>query len=341
MIDNLEPKPDMWEANPKLKMLSLVFIFVFLFSGIALVVFSVWSNQYRQKIYEETVSSLPKHEVRASENQKVGVSDIANWKTYKNDQYGFELKYPESWDKIENDNGVDFGQGSTAFLSVFPVGEKSPSFPTSKPNTNTIYINDKKAVSKQWEYIKGKYLVYIALTDNYPASWNSNNEIIFYLDSSKVFLVNDILSTFKFTNSADTSNWKTYKNDQYGFEFMHPADFVLQSGLAEGFIALAKGPDTIGAQVLNKKFDPKKIENLGGIVEDAKQVKVGDQIGYMYGNGDGPWISSEVETVLGNKTLRIGFQSYVNEGSSPDGVGVLYEDNILINKILSTFKFTK
>jgi hypothetical protein len=150
-----------------------------------------------------------------------------------------------------------------------------------------------------------------------------------------------ILSTFKFTKSLDTSNWQAYTNEQYGFEFMHPADFVLQSGLAEGFIALTKGPDTIGTQVLNKKFDPKKIENLGGIVEDAKQVKVGDQIGYMYGNGDGPWMSSEVETVLGNKTLRIGFQSYVNEGSSPDGVGVLYEDNILINKILSTFKFTK
>lgn len=94
MIENLEPKPNMWETNPRLKMLSLVFIFVFLFSGIGLVIFSVWSNQYRQQIYNETEQSLPKHEARVSENQKVGVSDTSTWKTYKNDQYGFEFQYP-------------------------------------------------------------------------------------------------------------------------------------------------------------------------------------------------------------------------------------------------------
>lgn len=104
MIDNLEPKPDMWETNPRLKMLSLVFIFVFLFSGIALVVLSQVQNNYRQKIYQETISSLPKHEVRVLENQKVGESDIANWKTYKNDQFGFEFNYPNDWEVSRDGN---------------------------------------------------------------------------------------------------------------------------------------------------------------------------------------------------------------------------------------------
>jgi|GEM_PF-6345904 len=102
MIDNLEPKPNMWEANPRLKMLSLVFIFVFLFSGIGLVILSQVQNNYRQKIYQETVDSLPKHEDRVLENQEIGISDVANWKIYKNDQYGFELKYPNDFEVSKN-----------------------------------------------------------------------------------------------------------------------------------------------------------------------------------------------------------------------------------------------
>lgn len=62
MLEPIQPKSDIWQNNPKLKGLLLVLIFVFLFSGIALVIFSVWSNQYRQKIYEETESLLPKRD---------------------------------------------------------------------------------------------------------------------------------------------------------------------------------------------------------------------------------------------------------------------------------------
>ncbi len=111
MIDNLEPKPNMWEANPKLKMLSLVFIFVFLFCGIGLAVFSQWSASYRQKIYNQTQSELPKHIVKES--------DILNWKTYKNEQYGFEFNYPERFDsKIFNNELTIFesnGNGENNF----------------------------------------------------------------------------------------------------------------------------------------------------------------------------------------------------------------------------------
>lgn len=57
-MDELQPKPNIWEQNPRLKNLLLVLIFVFLCSGIGLTLFSVWSNKYRQQAYEETQATL-------------------------------------------------------------------------------------------------------------------------------------------------------------------------------------------------------------------------------------------------------------------------------------------
>ena len=54
----MQPKPTLWEANPNLKALLLVLIFVFLLSGIGLTVFTVWSNRYRQQVYDETQATL-------------------------------------------------------------------------------------------------------------------------------------------------------------------------------------------------------------------------------------------------------------------------------------------
>jgi len=158
MIDNLEPKPNMWETNPRLKMLSLVFIFVFLFSGIGLVIFSVWSNQYRQQIYNETEQSLPKHEASKSVDQQVGVSDIANWQTYKNDQYGFEFKLPPRWQNfsIEQIRDNSYGEGGAVFLignlcdfSVYP-NEAWKKFQKDDTTNKPIYITGNEKYIFGW-----------------------------------------------------------------------------------------------------------------------------------------------------------------------------------------------
>ena len=90
-MDNLQPQPNMpkstlWEANPKLKGLLLVLIFVFLFSGMGLVVFAQWQSSYRQKIYEETQAGLPRHQVL--HNVQV---ETKYWKSCSNSIYGFKV----------------------------------------------------------------------------------------------------------------------------------------------------------------------------------------------------------------------------------------------------------
>lgn len=111
-----------WISNPHLKMLLLVLIFVFLGCGIGLAVFSQWSSQYRQQVYEETQAGLPVHIdkpiatttqssdlIITSKTPTTTASDITSWKTYKNAQYGFEFQYPsDSWamDDLKDFNSI-------------------------------------------------------------------------------------------------------------------------------------------------------------------------------------------------------------------------------------------
>ncbi|OGG07083.1 hypothetical protein A2872_00160 [Candidatus Gottesmanbacteria bacterium RIFCSPHIGHO2_01_FULL_42_12] len=37
-----------------------------------------------------------------------------------------------------------------------------------------------------------------------------------------------IISTFKFIEKVDTSTWKTYRNEEFGFEFRYPGNWVYQ-----------------------------------------------------------------------------------------------------------------
>ena len=63
-MENPQLQPTIWENNPKLKTLLLILVVVFFLCGIGLVIFQQWSNSYREKIYEETVNGLPKHQVK-------------------------------------------------------------------------------------------------------------------------------------------------------------------------------------------------------------------------------------------------------------------------------------
>ncbi|HYV33585.1 MAG TPA: hypothetical protein VE973_01945 [Candidatus Limnocylindria bacterium] len=94
-MDNLQPtiQPTIWETNPKLKTLLLVLIVVCFLSGIGLVIFSQWSNNYREQVYEETVSGLPTHKSTKSEPVVVAAAE-KGWVTYINNTYGYQISYP-------------------------------------------------------------------------------------------------------------------------------------------------------------------------------------------------------------------------------------------------------
>jgi len=96
--------------------------------------------------------------------------------------------------------------------------------------------------------------------------------------------------------------------------------------------------------ITNNVFDSTSIREIGGPIRfddpGVKKVLVGGQSGYSYRTGDAGCVAEVVQTALKNRTLKIAF-SYCFGSSQPENPKLIYENADLIDKILSTFKFTK
>ena len=106
-----------FQTNPRLRSLLLILIFTFAASGIALAVLAQIGSYHSKQIYLATEAALPRpRHIEASlfgniPSTTLGtVGDIANWKTYRNEEYGFEFRYPQNWvlkDFIKNQVDAD------------------------------------------------------------------------------------------------------------------------------------------------------------------------------------------------------------------------------------------
>jgi hypothetical protein len=101
-------------SNKKALILSLpMFLAVFLLGG--------WFLFREQKVSEEG----PKPPV-VGENPTQNPGnieppaniDISNWKTYRNEEYGFELKYPSSTEQTDEQSFVDYSGGGFSFYLI-------------------------------------------------------------------------------------------------------------------------------------------------------------------------------------------------------------------------------
>lgn len=139
--------------NPKLRGLLLILIFTFVASGIALALLAQIQAYHREQIYLATEAALPAHKAAKSENQKIGKSDMdmSNWKTYRNEKYGFELQYPKTW-KVKEDadpNNSDYKTISFETVTKDPVWLKNGSN-TAPVFQAEIYTAKQYSDSEKW-----------------------------------------------------------------------------------------------------------------------------------------------------------------------------------------------
>lgn len=144
------------------------------------------------------------------------LNDVSAWKTYHNEEYGFELKYPVDW---EEKTGVDSGIGikveSLTTGSIFSISrnrnEQNLTLdewfkettnmggrPTIKAAAEQIFINGVKAYRINSDLLPpNNYFEIIAIADKqnniYTISANYN-----VVEDGKV--LDQMLSTFKFIN---------------------------------------------------------------------------------------------------------------------------------------------
>ncbi|MEQ1499818.1 MAG: PsbP-related protein [Parcubacteria group bacterium] len=190
----LSPQPQLQNNHKFIWVLVSVFVLL-LISAVC-----VWYFQIREQ--KQMVSEV--------ENEVVDVT--AGWKTYRNEEYGFELSFNDDW----RGYSVEKKDGAIHFL-----------FPTTYSSQKVRLLTIGTTTKSDWE----EYLKCDCPRPDYLAE---KNGVVFITTrhqdpppdlTNQYTEINKVLSTFKFVSastSSDISSWKTYRNEEYGFEFKYP-----------------------------------------------------------------------------------------------------------------------
>ncbi len=170
----------------------------------------------------------------------------ANWKTYNDLIYDFELKYPEDWE-VKNLGAINFyspdysesGGGSTFKIES---GIHFSYYVSKHIDSNgTLITSEKSGFARSTELQIGSNKLLI-LTNSLPSKESKfsiaegfltanglDYTFNMYSKTNQDILFNKILSTFKFKTTAsptptlDASTWKTYTDIDYPFQIKYPS----------------------------------------------------------------------------------------------------------------------
>ncbi len=163
--------------------------------------------------------------------------DTSKWETYKSIKHGFIIKIPNDWKDVGwNDGNLYPIQKNEFDLDSFSISspDRKNEIVFSEGNFDASHF---KCNSEEVEISGEKVEKHICddVIDNLisPKRYNyefvnRNFTILFYSESP---IISKIISTLKFTESENNiSNWKTYRNEKYGFEFKYPKEFESTKG---------------------------------------------------------------------------------------------------------------
>ncbi len=179
------------------------------FSAVALVIilavlavggYAVWKKQ--------TVtppSTLPKVEGTPTSPLGGGSEGVENWKTYRNNEYNIEFKYPNGWEPIETSKGFVNLVANKNVQSIdkgireihISIGSTPKTKGFAIPEGKAITFMGKEAVlSKDWINAKAQIFKSIVIPGNLD---EKRIDIDFVVASkSEVLIADQILSTFRF-----------------------------------------------------------------------------------------------------------------------------------------------
>lgn len=177
--------------------------------------------------------------VQNQQEQTAGESAaMADWKTYTNEEFGFEVQIPADWtvDAISKDELFFYSDESVRKnasrneMCKTPINGEDLALECSQRNLDMYFSSGSQGsntASKvsinnvEWSVIEGE-----------NSGWRYESERnghfysfkLPYLPENQAKLIK-FLSTFKFTNTLETSGWHTYQNSEYGFTFNYPVAF--------------------------------------------------------------------------------------------------------------------
>lgn len=181
----------------------------------------------------------------------------ADWKTYENNQEGWQIKYPA--DKVSYKNGRFYLTGQDNIMTADGYGPELSISSTDKSTLESRKSSGKDTEINGLPALKissidpnltdnfnlfvsskdGKKVVYLTfLTKKDQDKIQNGNNIQTVVDQESIDLmkkiVDQILSTFKFTDSSNitptpnpTINWKTFTNQKYSYSIKYPGNLTV------------------------------------------------------------------------------------------------------------------
>lgn len=153
-------------------------------------------------------------------------SEVEGWQTYRNEKYGFEIKYPLNY-QISSRINTAIGPVIESDYGRFDFREVSDDYSKQilSANAKSVIINGYNAkklpVSGNLDGGLDYEVMFVTKSGSYLVILFTTKRAGY---ESKVDEFDQILSTFKFVESANILGWKTYRNEKYRFEFEYPLD---------------------------------------------------------------------------------------------------------------------
>ena len=299
---------------------------------------------------------------------------FSDWKVYRNEKYGFEMKYPNNYiieknseerinfwteDRYKLNSEIMLSKGASGLSHDFQIsianekwskGIIDENLKNNEVQKEEIYSNNIKIIGFLKKSDEGDlYLNCIQKNNIYIIIYKNDNST-----SEKEF--DQILSTFKFTEEDETADWKVYRNEEFGFEMRYPEKWIIED------MSHDKYP-THSVCFISKEREKSKLFGERVCYCDI-QIHLSSSLEYLPRNQYKlplkEWLEQDgIQKFKGEETKISGVMGYVAETISCDSD--LPEKNIFLefegkqyhivqnfdnrfsvdenNQILSTFKF--